>query len=107
MNKCLQILAAVALVVGCDVSQAADIEAAFDGQAAQPAANQTKPVPVSLIQSGDWKLMEFLEDGRLELYNLRDDIGETKNLANVMPDKAKELHDRLLACPAESSSACQ
>jgi arylsulfatase A-like enzyme len=53
--------------------------------------------PVSLIQSGDWKLMEFLEDGRLELYNLRDDIGETKNLAKEMPDKAKELHARLLA----------
>ena len=40
-----------------------------------------RTTPVSLIHSGDWKLMEFLEDGRLELYNLRDDIGETKNLA--------------------------
>jgi arylsulfatase A-like enzyme len=56
-----------------------------------------RTTPVSLIQSGDWKLMEFLEDGRLELYNLRDDIGETKNLTKDMPDKAKELHARLLA----------
>lgn len=56
-----------------------------------------RTTPVSLIQSGDWKLMEFLEDGRLELYNLKDDIGETKNLAKDMPDKAKELHDRLIA----------
>ena len=63
--------------------------------------NAWRTTPVSLIQSGDWKLMEFLEDGRLELYNLRDDIGETKNLANVMPDKAKELHTRLLAWRAE------
>ncbi|MEO6741975.1 MAG: sulfatase [Chthoniobacteraceae bacterium] len=56
-----------------------------------------RTTPVSLIQSGDWKLMEYLEDGKLELYNLRDDIGETKNLAATMPDKAKELHTRLVA----------
>ena len=58
---------------------------------------QWRTTPVSLIHSGDWKLMEFLEDGRLELYNLKDDIGETKNLAQQMPDKARELHARLVA----------
>ena len=56
-----------------------------------------RTTPVSLIQVGDWKLMEYLEDGKLELYNLRDDIGESKNLAQTMPDKAKELHARLVA----------
>ena len=56
-----------------------------------------RTTPVSLIQSGDWKLMEFLEDGKLELYNLRDDIGETKNLAETMPEKAAELRARLVA----------
>lgn len=56
-----------------------------------------RTTPVSLIQMGDWKLMEYLEDGKLELYNLRDDIGETNNLAADMPDKAKELHTRLIA----------
>jgi hypothetical protein len=45
---------------------------------------------------GDWKLMEFLEDGRLELYNLRDDVGETKNLVDQRSDKKRELHDRLI-----------
>ncbi|MFA6545694.1 MAG: sulfatase [Limisphaerales bacterium] len=60
-----------------------------------------RTTPVSLIQSGDWKLMEYLEDGKLELYNLRDDIGETQNLAQTMPDKAKELHARLVAWRAE------
>lgn len=55
-----------------------------------------RTTPVSLIQAGDWKLMEFLEDGRLELYNLREDIGETKNLAATMPEKAKELHAKLV-----------
>ena len=56
-----------------------------------------RTTPVSVIQAGDWKLMEFLEDGKLELYNLREDIGETKNLVADMPDKAKELHARLVA----------
>jgi arylsulfatase A-like enzyme len=59
--------------------------------------DQWRTTPVSLVQAGDWKLMEFLEDGRLELYNLRDDLGETKNLAAANPAKAKELHDRLIA----------
>jgi len=56
-----------------------------------------RTTPVSLIEIGDWKLMEFLEDGRLELYNLKDDIGEANNLAKTMPDKTRELHNRLLA----------
>ena len=60
-----------------------------------------RATPVSLIQVGDWKLMEYLEDGHLELYNLRDDIGEKKNLAGEMPDKAKELHARLVAWRAD------
>ena len=60
-----------------------------------------RTTPVSLIQSGDWKLMEYLEDGHLELYNLRNDIGETKNLAKENPEKAKELHTRLVAWRAE------
>lgn len=56
-----------------------------------------RTTPVSLIQSGHWKLMEFLEDGRLELYDLAADIGETNNLAKQMPEKAAELHGRLVA----------
>ncbi|MBI5757711.1 MAG: sulfatase [Planctomycetales bacterium] len=56
-----------------------------------------RTTPVGLIQVGDWKLMEFFEDGRLELYNLRDDIGESKNLAATLPDKTNELHAKMLA----------
>ena len=41
--------------------------------------------------------MEFLEDGRLELYNLREDIGESKNLASAQPERAKALHAKLVA----------
>jgi len=64
-------------------------------------ADSWRTTPVSLVQMGDWKLMEFFEDGRLELYNLADDIGETKNLAKENPAKAKELHARLVAWRAE------
>lgn len=59
--------------------------------------DQWRTTPVGVVQSGDWKLMEFFEDGRLELYNLLSDIGETKNLAAEMPDKTKELHEKMLA----------
>jgi arylsulfatase A-like enzyme len=58
---------------------------------------QWRTTPVGLIQAGDWKLMEFYEDHRLELYNLREDAGETKNLADEMPEKAKQLHAQLVA----------
>lgn len=58
-------------------------------------ANTWRTTPVGLIQQGDWKLMEFFEDGRLELYNLRDDIGETQNLAMSQPEKAQELLQKM------------
>ena len=53
--------------------------------------------PGAAIRTGDWKLIEYFEDGALELYNLKDDIGEKKNLADLMPEKTKELHQRMLA----------
>jgi arylsulfatase A-like enzyme len=60
-------------------------------------AGKWRTTPVGVIEAGDWKLMEYFEDGRLELYNLRDDIGETKNLATALPEKTKELHANMLA----------
>lgn len=60
-------------------------------------ADSWRTTPVSLIQQGDWKLMEFLEDGRLELYNLRDDISESKNLSTTNPEKTQKLFEELKA----------
>ncbi|MBL9116375.1 MAG: sulfatase [Verrucomicrobiaceae bacterium] len=60
-------------------------------------ADSWRTTPVSLIQSGDWKLMKFLEDNHLELYNLKEDIGEKNNLATTQSEKAKDLHDQLVA----------
>jgi arylsulfatase A-like enzyme len=53
--------------------------------------------PVGAIHAGDFKLMEFFETGAVELYNLRDDIGETKNLAAQSSAKVKELQAKLAA----------
>jgi len=51
--------------------------------------------PVSSIRQDDWKLIEYLEDKHIELYNLKKDIGETNNLADKMPERAEELRKRL------------
>lgn len=59
--------------------------------------DQWRTTPVGVIQRGNWKLMEFFEDGRLELYNLAKDIGEQKNLAEAQPDKLQKLHAEMLA----------
>jgi arylsulfatase A len=53
--------------------------------------------PAGAIRQGDWKLIEFYEDGRLELYNLKDDIGEKNNLATKLPERAAELQQKLAA----------
>jgi arylsulfatase A-like enzyme len=58
---------------------------------------QWRTKPVGVIRSGDWKLIEQFEDGKFELYNLKDDIGETRNLVHSEPDKARELHEKLVA----------
>ncbi len=53
--------------------------------------------PGCSMRAGDWKLIEFFEDGRLELYNLRDDLGETRNLAEADRGRTRTLHARLVA----------
>jgi arylsulfatase A-like enzyme len=57
--------------------------------------------PYSAIRKGDFKLIEFLDDKPTELYNLHDDIGEKHDLAADMPDKVKELRERLHAWRTE------
>ena len=53
--------------------------------------------PYGAIRAGDFKLIEFFDDMRVELYNLREDIGEQRNLAAEMPAKVDELRVRLRA----------
>ncbi len=51
--------------------------------------------PGCSMRSGDWKLIEFFEDGKLELYNLREDIGESRDLASVEPERTKAMKAQL------------
>jgi arylsulfatase A-like enzyme len=51
--------------------------------------------PGSSIRDGDYKLIEFFEDGRLELYNLATDPGETLNLIHSHTEQVESLHQRL------------
>ena len=51
--------------------------------------------PGSAIRHGDWKLIEYFENGEFELYNLKQDLGEKTNLATKHPEKLQELHTKL------------
>ena len=51
--------------------------------------------PYSSVRQGDWKLIYQHVDRRLELYNLKQDIGEANNLASARPGKLKALVDVL------------
>lgn len=53
--------------------------------------------PVSAVRAGDWKLLEFFEDRHCELYNLRADPGEGRNLAAEQVERVNQLRARLHA----------
>jgi len=60
-----------------------------------PHYHRTKPY--GAVRSGDWKLIEFFEDGALELYNLKNDPSESRNLIGAQPGKAKLLMENMVA----------
>jgi arylsulfatase A-like enzyme len=51
-----------------------------------------RTTPCAMMRSGDFTLLEFFEDSRLELYNVKDDIGQKQNLVKTMPEKTRDLH---------------
>lgn len=57
--------------------------------------------PAGAIRVGNYKLLEFFEDGRLELYDLDKDIGEATDLSESHVNVATKLHARLKAWRAE------
>jgi arylsulfatase A len=61
--------------------------------------------PVGAVRAGDWKLLEYFEDNRIELFNLKDDLGETTNLAETRPEKAAELREQLHRWRADVGAA--
>ena len=96
---------------------------AIDGVSFGPVLRQTGPlardayfiwfphlVPGVSVRQGDWKLIRRFEErpaeyeGTRELFNLRDDLGETNNLAAKMPEKVKELDARIDRFVAETGA---
>lgn len=87
--------------------------ATFDGESIAPLLSQTGTLkrdaiywhyphyhhstPAGAIREGDWKLIEFYDDGHLELYNLRNDLGERQNVALHFPERAEALRAKLVA----------
>ena len=55
------------------------------------------------VRDGDYKLIEWYEDGRVELYNLKEDIGEKHDLSKEMPEKTKELQLKIKEWAKECS----
>ncbi len=51
--------------------------------------------PSGAVRLGDYKLIEFFEDDRIELYNLKKEIKEKTDLAKAKPEKAEELKQLL------------
>ena len=53
--------------------------------------------PGASIREGDWKLIKFYDQEKVELYNLKKDPSEKKDLAKKNSAKSKELENKLLA----------
>ncbi len=51
--------------------------------------------PCAIIRSGDWKLIHYFEDGRNELYNLQEDLGEKTDQLQAYPKIAADLAKKL------------
>lgn len=51
--------------------------------------------PGGAVRHGDWKLIEWYEYGRRELFNLREDLSEERDLASQKPEKVAELAAKL------------
>jgi arylsulfatase A-like enzyme len=66
-----------------------------------------RTTPCSAIIQGDWKLIEYFEDGGLELYNLADDPSEQTNLASSHADRRQALHQELIAWRKECAGPHQ
>lgn len=51
--------------------------------------------PTGAVRQGPYKLIEWFEDGRRELYRLDQDLSERTNLAESEPERVQALHDLL------------
>jgi len=71
------------------------IWAVVDARRGEVAVAPYHPVPGGVVRDGEWKLIEWYEDGQIELFNLRNDLEEKHNLATANPTQAKALQAKL------------
>jgi arylsulfatase A-like enzyme len=60
-------------------------------------ASTYKDPPASMIRKGEWKLIQYLKDGKTELYNTEEDLDESKDLSRSHPEMAQQLLNELVA----------
>ncbi len=63
---------------------------------AGPMTTPWRTTPAAAIRSGDYKLIEFFEDGARELYNLKTDPGESTDLSDEMPEMVSKLYEQMV-----------
>jgi hypothetical protein len=51
--------------------------------------------PGGAIRDGDYKLIEYFENGSVQLFNLKDDIGELNDISKIEIEKTKDLKLKL------------
>ncbi|MCP4313141.1 MAG: sulfatase [Bacteroidetes bacterium] len=60
-------------------------------------SNHGMQSPGGAIRDGDYKFLEYYENGTVQLFNLKNDIGEQIDLSKTEPEKTQELKERLHA----------
>ena len=58
-------------------------------------SNHGMQSPGGAVRYGNYKLLEYYENGTVQLFNLKDDIGEQNDLSKIEVQKAKELTAKL------------
>jgi len=96
----------------CELTGITKLPKDVDGQSILPLylhptveTNQTRPLfwhyphfsnqlgrPAGSVRVGDYKLVELFESGKLELYNLKEDISESNDLSEKMTQKTAEMY---------------
>jgi len=67
-------------------------------------SNHGMQSPGGAVRMGDYKLLEYFERDTVQLFNLRDDLGEQHDLSRTQPKKAAELRKMLRAWRASVSA---
>ena len=104
----IDLLPTLAAAVGAEVTHEIDglnLKPALEGGSLEqrslywhyPHYSNQGGIPSGAIREGDFKLIERYEDGRVHLYNLKEDIGEQNDLAQKYPEKVSKLRSQLHA----------